>query len=103
EQTGAPLLVMVMRRSNDWRHQVLEISPMQSDADIMSTFKRCLATIEIVIHRYPALWKKWSLSELAAYGLVQPEAVGLRREDLGKRLIALEKAQYQALRTEDPK
>lgn len=103
ENTGAPLLVMVMHRSTDWRHQVLEISPVQADADIMSTFRQCLATIETAIRRYPALWKKWSLSELAAYGLVQPETIGLRREELGKGVIALEKAQYQALRTNDRK
>jgi len=79
--TGASLLVMVMRRSPDWRHQVLEISPVQVDSDNTSTFRRCLAVVEAAIRRYPGQWRGWSLAELAILGLVSPEKNGLQRKD----------------------
>lgn len=82
--TDAPLLVMVMRRLTDWRHQVLEISPVIVDTDSVSTFRRCLAIVEAAIRRYPGQWKGWSLAELAILGLVSSETAGLQGQDLDK-------------------
>jgi len=75
--TGAPLFVMIMRRSPDWRHQLLEITPIRTDADTLSIFKDCLSLIESSIRRYPGQWKGWSLGELAILGLVSPDRAGL--------------------------
>jgi len=77
--TGAALLVMVMRRSRDWRHQVLEIFPVRTDSDNADTFRRCLAIIESAIRQYPGQWRGWSLGELVILGLVSSE-VAFRRQ-----------------------
>ena len=66
--TGAPVLMTFMRRSQDWRHQVLEISPPISlEGDAITAFKRCLAVAEKAIRQNPAHWHycgKFALSEL---------------------------------------
>jgi lauroyl/myristoyl acyltransferase len=62
--TGAPLLMLFLRRSADWRHQVLEISPpIPTDGDVMTAFGRCVAAVEAAILRDPAHWIYWSRSD----------------------------------------
>ncbi len=57
--TGAPILVMVMHRSRDWSHQVLEISrPIPIDNDTLGSFRRCLSILEGYILRYPSQWSR---------------------------------------------
>ena len=97
-ETGAHLLAMLMWRSPDWRHQVLEISPVLVDADTVGTYRRCLAIIEAAIHRYPAQWRKWSLGELATLGLVRPEVLGIRRRLGGGTMQSKEQAQFELSR-----
>ena len=71
---GAPLLMTFLRRSADWRHQVLEISaPMALDGDVKTAFGRCLAVVEAAIRQDPAHWLYWELSALVELGLL-PEA-----------------------------
>lgn len=62
--TGAPLLMLFLRRSADWRHQVLEISPpIPVDGDEVAAFGRCVAAVEAAILRDPAHWIYWSRSD----------------------------------------
>jgi KDO2-lipid IV(A) lauroyltransferase len=63
--TGARVLMMFMRRSSDWRHQVLEISaPMSMEGDIVTVFRRCFAIVEAAIRRDPAHWRRWTNTDL---------------------------------------
>ena len=59
--TGSQLLVLVVRRLKNWRHQVLEISPPISlDNDVATTFKHCVAMLEEPIHQNLAHWDYWA-------------------------------------------
>ena len=63
--TGARVLMMFMRRSSDWRHQVLEISPpMSMEGDTATVFRRCFAQVEAAIRRDPAHWRRWTNTDL---------------------------------------
>jgi KDO2-lipid IV(A) lauroyltransferase len=79
--TGAPLLIMLLRRSNDFRHLVLEISPpIHIDTDAAGSFQRCLAVLEAAIRRYPAQWTLWDSPDLVRMDLVpQSESGRVRR------------------------
>ena len=74
---GAPVLMTFMRRTADWRHQVLEISPpMPLDGDTMTNFRRCLAVVEAAIRQDPAHWNFWyGLSDLVNLGLLSEETI----------------------------
>ncbi len=74
--TGAPVLMTFLRRSADWRHQLLEISsPMSMDGDAVTAFGRCLAVVEAAIRQNPAHWVFWDFSELVDLGLLSKEAI----------------------------
>ena len=74
--TGAPTLMVFMRRSEDWRHQVLEISPPVSvDGDKVTAFERCIAMVEDAIRKNPAHWRYWNPTPLAELGLLPEEAM----------------------------
>jgi len=75
--TGAPVLMTFMRRSADWRHQTLEISPpVPLDGDATTAFKRCVAVVEAAIRQDPAYWEFWyGLSDLGKLGLVPEETI----------------------------
>ena len=70
--SGAQLLVMDVRRSKDWRHQVLEISPpIPLDRDIVKTVKHCMAMLESPILHNLAHWDYWANARnLADLGLL---------------------------------
>jgi KDO2-lipid IV(A) lauroyltransferase len=71
---GAPVLMTFMRRSADWRHQVLEISPpMPLDGDAVTAFQRCLAVVEKTIRQNPAHWHYWGKYALIDLGLLPEE------------------------------
>ena len=76
--TGAPVLMSFMRRSPDWRHQVLEISPpMPLDGDTVTAFERCLAEVEAAIRQNPAHWHGWNYFDLFWLGLLPEEATNI--------------------------
>ncbi len=53
--TGAPLMMMLMYREPDFRHQVIEISPpVSTTGDTMEIFIHCLRYLEARIRTYPA-------------------------------------------------
>lgn len=56
QHTGSQVLVSVVHRSTDWRHQVLEISPVSLDGDAETAFKRCVAIVEAPIRQNLAFW-----------------------------------------------
>jgi lauroyl/myristoyl acyltransferase len=57
QHTGSQVLVSVVYRSTDWRHQVLEISPPVSlDGDAETAFQRCVAMVEAPIRQNLAFW-----------------------------------------------
>ena len=59
--TGSPLLMLVVHRQADWRHQVLEISaPVTLDGDPASAFRRCMEMVEAPIRQHLAYWDYWS-------------------------------------------
>lgn len=61
QHTGAPVLMAFLRRSADWRHQVLEISPpVPLDGDPVTAFERCVAIMEAAIRQNLAQWAYWS-------------------------------------------
>ena len=72
--TGAPVLMVFMRRSADWRHQILEISPPVSmDGNTVTAFEHCLARVEDAIRQSPAHWRYWNLTPLIDLGLLPKE------------------------------
>ena len=70
--TGAPVLMVFIHRSADYRHQTLEISPpvsMQGDTE--TAFERVVAAIDAAIQKNPASWNLWFETDvLARLGLV---------------------------------
>jgi len=73
--TGAPLLMGVLYRAADYRHQVWEISaPVPMEADTAAAFGHCAAEVSAAIRRSPAHWDFWnSTDSLANLGLIQPQ------------------------------
>jgi lauroyl/myristoyl acyltransferase len=72
--TGAPILVMLMHRSSDWRHQLLEISPpIPLNGDPITAFKRCLTIVEKAVGENPAYWRFLNLAKLARLGFIEQE------------------------------
>ena len=71
--TGAPLLICLMHRSRDWRHQVMEISaPIPMDRDTDEINRSCVGLIEEAIRKEPAHWQNWS--ELLRYRIIEQSA-----------------------------
>jgi lauroyl/myristoyl acyltransferase len=70
--TGAPVLMVFLHRSADYRHQTLEISPpVPMEGDTETAFGRCAAAIDAAIKRNPASWNLWFETEvLVRLGLV---------------------------------
>lgn len=69
--TGSAVLVLVMNRRADWRHQVLEISPVPLHGDAAAAIQYCMKTLESPIHQNPACWDWWvNERDLAALGLL---------------------------------
>ena len=70
--SGAPVLMVFMHRSADYRHQVLEISPPVSmDGDTATAFGRCAAAMDVAIRTNPAQWRFWdNTDDLANFGLI---------------------------------
>jgi len=63
QMTGSQVLSLVVRRSSDWRHQSVEISPVPMNGDAESVFKRCVALVEAPIQQNPAYWNGWENSQ----------------------------------------
>ena len=57
--TGTQVLTLVMHRSSNWYHQILEIAPVLEDSDVENTFKRCVAIVEAPIRHNLAHWNGW--------------------------------------------
>jgi Kdo2-lipid IVA lauroyltransferase/acyltransferase len=58
--TGAPVLMISVHRTADYRHQVLEISPpVPMDGETAAAFGRCVAAIDAAIRANPAEWDFW--------------------------------------------
>lgn len=72
ELTGAPLLMAFVHRSDDYRHQVLEISPpVPLDGGTEKAFERCVAAMDAAIRAHPLDWSFWfHRDELAGLGLM---------------------------------
>ena len=70
--TGAPLLMAFCHRLDDYRHQVLEISPpVQVDGDAETSFGRCVAAMDAAIRANPRDWCFWfQRDELINLGLL---------------------------------
>lgn len=73
---GAPILMMFMRRSSDWRHQVLEISSIPLEGDIRTVLQRCASALDVAIRRDPAHWRFWMDDRVARLGLLSERAAG---------------------------
>jgi len=73
--TGAPLLMGLVYRAADYRHQVLEISaPVPVAGTTAAAFERCAAEMSAAISRSPAHWEFWAnTSDLAVLGLIPPQ------------------------------
>lgn len=68
---GVPVLMVFMRRSSDWQHQVLEISaPIPLEGEATTAFERCLAVVEAAIRQNPAHWLYWKWDGLVELGLL---------------------------------
>jgi KDO2-lipid IV(A) lauroyltransferase len=71
QAAGAPLIVVILRRSADWRHQVLEISPpVYVQGDPVTAQGKCLALIESAVMKYPAHWNKLNPADLSQMKLI---------------------------------
>jgi KDO2-lipid IV(A) lauroyltransferase len=73
---GAPVLMVSMSRSADYRHQVLEISPPLSlEGELQEALARCAAAMEATIRANPAQWFDWSdIGALTRLGLIPATA-----------------------------
>lgn len=73
--TGSPLLVLVVRRLKDWRHQVVEISPpLALTGDTVRDFSLCMKMLEAPIRENPAYWDWWvNTQSLIDFGLLPTE------------------------------
>jgi Kdo2-lipid IVA lauroyltransferase/acyltransferase len=69
---GAPVLMVSVHRSADYRHQVVEISPPLSlEGEPQEALARCAAVMDAAIRTNPALWLHWSETDfLADLGLI---------------------------------
>jgi KDO2-lipid IV(A) lauroyltransferase len=72
ELTGAPLLMAFAHRMDDYRHQVLEISPpVPLDDGAEVAFERCVAAMDAAIRANPRDWYFWfHRAELVGLGLI---------------------------------
>ena len=70
--SGAPVLMVSVHRSADYRHQVVEISPPLSlEGEPQEALARCAAVMDAAIRTNPALWLHWSETDfLADLGLI---------------------------------
>lgn len=70
--TGATVLMGFLRRSANYSHQVLEISPpVPMDGSAATSFARCAAQLSAAISSSPAHWRYWaSTADLANLGLI---------------------------------
>jgi KDO2-lipid IV(A) lauroyltransferase len=70
--SGAPVLMVSVHRSADYRHQVVEISPPISlEGEPQEALARCAAVMDATIRSNPALWLHWSETDfLADLGLI---------------------------------
>jgi KDO2-lipid IV(A) lauroyltransferase len=75
QHTGAAVLVAVAQRSQDWRHQVLDLSPPVSiDGDLDTAFQRCVSLVEAPIRHHIALWDGClDTQALVELGLLSPD------------------------------
>jgi KDO2-lipid IV(A) lauroyltransferase len=74
KSAGAPLLVSLIHRSRDWRHQVVEISaPIPTGGDTSEINRRCAKLIEDAIYDEPASWGGWDYKNMAKIGLISEE------------------------------
>jgi hypothetical protein len=72
--TGAPVLMAFVRRSADYRHQVLEISPpVPMDGKTEAALGRCAAAMDAAIRTSPAHWHYWFETDVLARLGVLPE------------------------------
>ena len=74
--SGAPVLVVSVHRSADYRHQVVEISPPLSlEGELQEALARCAAVMDAAIRTNPAQWGDWSdTGALASLGLIPATA-----------------------------
>jgi hypothetical protein len=74
--SGAPVLMMFACRSEDYRHQVVEISPpLSMEGEPEAAFRRCVAAMEAAIRTNPALWHFWNATDvLTNIGLIPAES-----------------------------
>jgi lauroyl/myristoyl acyltransferase len=72
----APILMMSVYRSADYRHQVVEISPpLSQEGEVQEALARCAAAMEATIRVNPAHWFDWSdIGALASLGLIPAPA-----------------------------
>lgn len=69
--SGSPLMVALIYRARDWRHQVLEISPpVAIQGNHVEAFRKCLGIVETTVMQNPAQWKKLSPTVLTTMGLL---------------------------------
>jgi lauroyl/myristoyl acyltransferase len=73
---GAPVLMVSVHRSADYRHQVVEISPPISlEGGPQAALARCAAVMDAAIRANPAQWGDWSdIDALASLGLIPATA-----------------------------
>ena len=74
--TGAPVLMISVHRTADFRHQVLEISPpVPMDGETAVAFERCAAAMGATIRAHPAEWDLWfEADDLTRLGLLREPA-----------------------------
>jgi lauroyl/myristoyl acyltransferase len=74
--TGAPVLMIFAHRTDDYRHQILEISPpVPMEGETAVAFGHCVAAMDAAIRQYPAEWDFWfEPTDLVGLGLIPDNA-----------------------------
>jgi len=60
--TGAPILTVLLRRSGDWSHLIMDISPVEGNGE--ASLQECFTRLEKAIRENPAQWELWKMSRL---------------------------------------
>jgi len=70
--TGASMLTVFLYRREDWRHFVLEISPVSGNG--APAMQECMTRLESVIRAHPAQWEHWNMRKLVRLNLYPRES-----------------------------
>lgn len=69
--TGSDILVMLIQRKRDWKHQILRISrPIDTSGSDQEVYQRCFWIFDAAVRDKPGHWQMWADDRPAKLGLM---------------------------------